>query len=76
MEALYLLVPLSILGMLAILGLFAWALQGGQFDALEAEGARALASDAGPVLDAGQDTGEPTPEESGSPEFANEGRRA
>jgi len=76
MDALYLLVPLSILGMLAILGLFAWALQGGQFDELEAEGARVLAWDAGPVLDAGQDAAGAGPEESSSPENANEGRRA
>ena len=76
MDALYLLVPMSILGMLAILGLFAWALQGGQFDELEAEGARVLQGDGGPVLDAGQDALTPVPEESGSPEFANEERRA
>ncbi len=75
MDALYLLVPLSVLGMLAILALFAWALQGGQFDEIEQEGARILepqgsgapaptAEAGGPVLDAGQAGAGPAPEES------------
>lgn len=46
MDVLYLLVPLSVLGMLAILAVFAWALQGGQFDELEEQGARLLDLDA------------------------------
>jgi cbb3-type cytochrome oxidase maturation protein len=48
MSSLYLLIPLSVLAMLAILGVFAWALQQGQFDELEGEGAR--------ILDAAPDT--------------------
>lgn len=48
MSSLYLLIPLSVLLMLAILGLFAWALQHGQFDELEDEGLR--------ILDAAPDT--------------------
>ena len=40
MDILYLLIPLSVLLMLAILGVFAWALQAGQFDELESEGTR------------------------------------
>jgi len=42
MEILYLLIPLSTLMVLAILGVFAWALNGGQFDELEREGERIL----------------------------------
>ena len=38
MDILYLLIPLSAVLALAILGLFAWALHGGQFDDLEAVG--------------------------------------
>jgi cbb3-type cytochrome oxidase maturation protein len=42
MEALYLLIPFSVLLVLAILALFAWALRGGQFDDVEREGERIL----------------------------------
>jgi cbb3-type cytochrome oxidase maturation protein len=42
MESLYLLVPLSALLVLALLGLFGWALNAGQFDDLEREGHRIL----------------------------------
>ena len=42
MESLYLLVPLSALLVLALLGLFGWALDAGQFDDLEREGQRIL----------------------------------
>ena len=42
MDILYLLVPLSVLLVLAILAVFAWALRGGQFDDLEREGERIL----------------------------------
>lgn len=45
MEVLYLLIPLSIVLVLAIIGLFWWALQGGQFDNIEREGERILRSD-------------------------------
>jgi len=38
MDILYLLVPMSAVLVLAILGIFAWALQGGQFDDLEQQG--------------------------------------
>jgi cbb3-type cytochrome oxidase maturation protein len=48
MDILYLLVPLSLLLVLAILGVFAWALHGGQFDDLEREGERILDADAQP----------------------------
>jgi cbb3-type cytochrome oxidase maturation protein len=39
---LYLLLPLSVLLVLALIGLFAWALHAGQFDDLEREGLRVL----------------------------------
>ncbi|HEX7638935.1 MAG TPA: cbb3-type cytochrome oxidase assembly protein CcoS [Burkholderiaceae bacterium] len=42
MESLYLLVPLSALLVLALLALFAWAVDAGQFDDLEREGERIL----------------------------------
>lgn len=42
MESLYLLVPLSVLLILAMIGVFAWALHGGQFDDLALEGERLL----------------------------------
>ena len=42
MDILYLLIPLSVLAMLGVLGVFAWALFGGQLDDLEHEGERVL----------------------------------
>jgi cbb3-type cytochrome oxidase maturation protein len=45
MDVLYLLVPLSVLLVLAIMGVFWWALQGGQFDNIEREGERILRGD-------------------------------
>lgn len=63
MDALYLLIPLSVLAMLAVLGLFAWALHGGQFDALEGEAARILEVAAAP-LDGDQGAPGTRPEES------------
>ena len=42
MDILYLLIPMSALLVLGILVLFAWALQAGQFDDIEAEGQRIL----------------------------------
>jgi cbb3-type cytochrome oxidase maturation protein len=44
MDILYLLIPLSSVLVLAILGVFAWALYGGQFDDLEQHGERILES--------------------------------
>ncbi|HEY9066140.1 MAG TPA: cbb3-type cytochrome oxidase assembly protein CcoS [Burkholderiaceae bacterium] len=49
METLYLLIPLSALLVLGVLGLFAWALHGGQFDDLEREGERIVAASPLPV---------------------------
>jgi cbb3-type cytochrome oxidase maturation protein len=45
MDILYLLIPLSVVAMLALLGLFAWALHGGQLDNLASEGERILWTD-------------------------------
>lgn len=42
MESLYLLLPLSVLLVLALIGLFGWAINSGQFDDLEREGWRVL----------------------------------
>ena len=47
MDILFLLVPLSVLLVLALVGLFAWALQASQFDDLAHEGVRILGEDAG-----------------------------
>ena len=46
MDILYLLIPLSAVLVLGILAVFAWALNGGQFDELEEQGERILAADA------------------------------
>ena len=51
MDILYLLVPMSVFAMLAILGVFAWALRAGQFDEIDVVGEQILAaSDAAPAL--------------------------
>jgi len=45
MDILYLLIPLSVVLVLAILGALWWAIERGQFDNLEAEGRRILRDD-------------------------------
>lgn len=45
MDILYLLIPISILLVFVIIGVFWWALQKGQFDNIEREGDRILKSD-------------------------------
>ena len=62
MESLYLLVPMSALLVLALLGVFAWALDAGQFDDLQREGERILAEPDEP-LDGDQAASEPFPKE-------------
>ena len=42
MDILYLLIPLSVLLVLAIVGVFGWAINNGQLDDLEREGVRIL----------------------------------
>ena len=49
MEILYLLIPLSAVLVLGILGVFAWALHGGQFDDLEQHGEQILEGAADPL---------------------------
>jgi cbb3-type cytochrome oxidase maturation protein len=49
MDILYLLVPLSAVLLLAVLGVFAWALRSGQFDDLEAIGEGILELDGQPA---------------------------
>jgi cbb3-type cytochrome oxidase maturation protein len=44
MDILYLLIPLSAVLVLVILGVFAWATHSGQFEDVEEEGRRILAS--------------------------------
>ena len=48
MDILYLLVPFTVLLVLGVIALFAWALDAGQFDDLEREGERILADECGP----------------------------
>ena len=48
MDILYLLVPLSVVLVLAITGLLAWAVSTGQFDDIEREGQRILFDDTEP----------------------------
>ena len=45
MEVLYLLIPLSVVLVLGLIGVFWWALQSGQFDNIEREGERILRGD-------------------------------
>ncbi len=45
MDVLYLLIPLSVVLVFVIIGLFWWALNAGQFDNIEREGARILGGD-------------------------------
>ena len=49
MESLYLLIPISAVLVLAILGVFAWAVNRGQFEDLDHEGERILTDDAPPI---------------------------
>ena len=53
MDILFLLVPMSVLLVFALLALFRWALGAGQFDDLEREGERIFEADP-PKLDADQ----------------------
>ena len=63
MDILYLLIPLSAVLVLAILGVFGWALFRGQFEDLEGEGERILGSESGAV-DADQSMLQRTEEQS------------
>jgi cbb3-type cytochrome oxidase maturation protein len=45
MDVMYLLIPLSLLVVFGVIGVFWWALQGGQFDQVEREGERILRED-------------------------------
>lgn len=45
MDILYLLIPVSLVLVFAVIGLFWWALQAGQFDNIEREGERILHRD-------------------------------
>lgn len=65
MDSLYLLLPLSVLLVLALIALFAWALHAGQFDDLEREGWRVLEEPQGPGGVA------PQPLNSANPEGSN-----
>ena len=60
MDILYLLVPMSVLLVFALMALFRWALGAGQFDDLEREGERILLEDSH-ELDADQAAAEPRP---------------
>ncbi len=45
MDVLYLLIPLSVVLVFVIIGVFWWALHSGQFDNIEREGGRILGGD-------------------------------
>lgn len=45
MDVMYLLIPVSLLVVFGVIGVFWWALQGGQFDQVEREGERILHDD-------------------------------
>jgi cbb3-type cytochrome oxidase maturation protein len=59
LDILFLLIPMSSVLVLAIVGVFAWALARGQFDDLDTEGAR--------ILDEAQSAAEPAPQQSSEP---------
>ncbi|WP_457337714.1 cbb3-type cytochrome oxidase assembly protein CcoS [Rhizobacter sp. P5_C2] len=63
MDILYLLIPMSALLVLALLGVFGWALDRGQFDDLDGEGLRILEAD-NAALDQGQASTDAPPQES------------
>jgi len=67
MDILFLLVPMSVVLALLVIGVFAWALNEGQFDDIESEGTRILL-DADQVtasgVDAYQVAAAPQPEQS------------
>ena len=65
MDVLFLLVPMSVLIVFALLGVFAWALQADQFDDLQHEGERILGDDA--RLDADQSPSPPATRHSPDP---------
>lgn len=65
MDILYLLIPLSAVLVLAIVAVFGWAVNSGQFDDLEREGQRLIVEDR-EALDEGQASCEPAPEQSPS----------
>jgi cbb3-type cytochrome oxidase maturation protein len=67
MEILFLLVPMSVVLALLVIAVFAWALNAGQFDDIEAEGARILVDAdqaARPALDLRQSSAPDAPEQS------------
>jgi cbb3-type cytochrome oxidase maturation protein len=65
MDILYLLLPMSVLLVLAILGVFAWAVHSGQFEDVEREGLRILdAPDSASTLDRHQEHPRVPPEQS------------
>jgi cbb3-type cytochrome oxidase maturation protein len=72
MDILYLLVPLSVVAMLAVLGVFAWALHGGQLDNLNSEGERILWSDSQAPIDTG--TAAPRARQISSPDLSEKQR--
>ena len=45
MDVMFLLIPISVLLVFGIIGVFWWALQSGQFDNIEREGQRSLRDD-------------------------------
>ena len=63
MDILYLLIPMSALLVLALLGVFGWALNRGQFDDLDDEGLRILQAD-DLALDQRQPPADASPQES------------
>ena len=71
MEALWLLIPLSALLVLAIIAIFGWALHRGQFDDLEREGERILLAERDAV-DADQGRGQGEPEQSAASRIPGE----
>jgi cbb3-type cytochrome oxidase maturation protein len=64
MDILFLLIPLSAGLVLAIVGVFGWALYRGQFEDLDREGRRFVDLDESAGLDVDQGAAQPPPEQS------------
>ncbi len=64
MESLYLLIPLSVVLVLAIGGVLVWAAMSGQFDGLDHEGRRILEDDNAPAPGAAGQGDGPAPRDS------------
>jgi cbb3-type cytochrome oxidase maturation protein len=72
MEIIYLLIPVSLLVVVLIIGVFVWAVKSGQFDDLEGPAHQILMDDDDPVI---EPTGKPDTAKEETPSRATPARR-